>query len=350
MEKYKRFADPGTSINPFVPVWSNTRSSLPVKALKVLLSPLAFVRLAVLLLTFLWLALADIVGAVIPVGIVRYPVYRILTKIGCTLALGILGVIPTAAEPADHRRLKIPLQKAKGTGVFDAASGCLVLSNYQGFMDVLYLCLQLSPIFVFVDQNGAPTACGVFAALRRSMARAPPAEVGKCHGESLQAIAQRAKSLWSPVVVFPEGARSNGSCVLTWNDATFQGMESLDKPVGAAICGITYSKTGAYTLHHTVGRPLQHLFFLCFQLFHTVQVNWLSAANLAPSLVREGKKMTREEQVVHVRTLLARVVPDAVEVQVGMSTFYDFSDYWDASQGKKGGYTKPAAKPQKKRM
>jgi len=59
-----------------------------------------------------------------------------------------------------------------------------------------------------------------------------------------------------------------------------------------------------------------------------------------------GTGKPKDEQLSFLRTLLTRMVPDAVEVQVGVETYHKFLDFWDAAQ-KKGYTQKP--KPQKKK-
>lgn len=333
MEKYRPFADQGTGVNPFVPAWSHHRSSLPVKALKVLLSPLVFVRFCLLLVAFGWLGLAEIVCALIPLGVVRYPVYRLLTYIGSFLALLILGIVPVEEALADHRRVKIPPAKAKGAQVFDAKMGTIVLANQQGVADVLYLCFKLCPTFVFADAAGAPVQCGVFGALRKSVARVPR-DVLEGSQQNLAEIAKAARSSWrGPVVVFPEGARTNGSCVLAWKPVTFEGLKFFDAFPGTALVGLAYSKTGPYTNHHTVGGAWNHLVFLCFQPFHTVKATWLSALDTATSM--KGKELP--DQMAFLKRTLVLMIPEAMEVQVESGKHFEFMDFWDAAQSK--GYT-----------
>lgn len=220
--------------------------------------------------------------------------------------------------------------------------GCLVIVNQQGVADVLYLCYELSPTFVFVDLDGKPIACGAFNALQHALSRSPLKAPGK--GDDLAKLAASARSGWQgPVVVFPEGARTTGNCVLPWEASTFEGLDSFEQPVGAAICSLAYSKTGPYTMHHTVNKPLLHLFYLCLQPFHTVSATWLSSLDAATSL--KGKP--KGEQAALLRTLLTRMVPDAVEVQTNAKTFYEFLDFWDAAQ-KKGYTQKPKTASKRK--
>lgn len=221
--------------------------------------------------------------------------------------------------------------KTSDGGVFDAARGCIVIVNQQGIADVLYLGMKLSPLFVFAAADGTPVQSSLIGALMRAGGRRPAAASPGL--PTLKELAQRAKTNWQPLVVFAEGARTNGNSVLAFRAATFTGMDSLDKPVGAALLGITYSKTGAYTPHHTVGTSFRHLFWMCMQPFHTLSSVWLPSMEVASAV--KGKPMS--EQITFLRALLVRMIPGAVEVEVTAPRHLDFIAFWDKSQ--KRGYT-----------
>lgn len=337
MEKYRPFADPGTGVNPFVPPWSHYKAPLIAKAVKgLVMLPVALLRLTLFSVAMVWLLLAEFICMLIPLGFLRYPVYRIFSYIGCGIALLALGVFPTGDEIADYRRLKIPPPKTGGAQVFNASRGCLILVNQQGLTDVLLLGMKVCPTFVFPASDGSPVRYSLLGALRRAGARrqaAPPKQPTK-----LSDIADAAKSGWcGPVAVFPEGARTNGSCVLSWKPRTFQGMESFEKPVGAAIMSVTYSKTGAYTAHHTVGTTFKHILWLCCQPWQTVTTVWLPPSDVSASVKTLAAGKPLPEVTALLRTLMVRMIKDSVEVEVGADKHMDFMAFWDASQKK--GYT-----------
>lgn len=331
MEKYRQFGDGGTGVNPFVPTWSHYKLSIPLRLVKgVVMVPVSMARLALFVIALVWLAMAELLCGLIPIGALRYPVYRLTTYFGCVAALFALGIVPIGDTPADHRRLKIAPPKQAGARVFDAAMGALVVANQQGVTDVLYLCMKLCPAFVFPASNGAPTECSLIGALRRAGARRlalPPAQTAQ-----IRSIMENARSSWrGPVVVFPEGARTNGSCVLAWKSKTFDGLAVAEKPLEAALVAIEYSKAGAYTPHHTVGTTFRHVFWLCFQPWHSVKSVWLPASDVTTAT--KGKSPA--EQIALLRTVLVRMVPGAVEVEVAADKHAEFMAYWDASQRKK---------------
>lgn len=337
MEKYRQFADGGTGVNPFVPLWSHHKAPLALKAVKALVMlPVALLRLAVLVLALLWLGLGELLCAVIPVGMLRYPLYRIISYPGCALALVALGVFPVGDSLSDHRRLKIAPPKSSGSSVFDARHGTVVLANQQGLTDVLFLGMRLCPTFVFLAGNGAPVQCSLLGALKRASTRRPPAPLQKA--KSLAELAEWARAGWhGPLVVFPEGSRTNGSSILAWKAETFTGAAPFECKAGTALTSLEYSKAGAYTAHHTVGTAFRHIIWLCLQPWQTLRSQWLPAPIVATAI--KGKPAT--EQAALLRTLLTRMTPGAVEVDVTFNKHFDFMAFWDASQRK--GYTQKKA-------
>lgn len=294
--------------------------------------PVALLRLSLFMAAVLWLALTQLLCMLIPIGIVRRPFQRFFTFVGCSIALFALGVLTTSESLADHRRLKLPASKTGGGKVFDAKHGALVFVNQQGLTDVLYLGMRLCPVFVFTASDGTPVQLSLLGALMRAGARRPAAPADK--QESLKDMATRASSGWhGPVVVFAEGARTTGLCVLAWRASTFTGMTSFEKPFGPAVLSIEYSKTGAYTPHHTVGTSFRHVFWLCLQPYHTLKSVWLPETEVAAAI--RGK--TLQEQTSLLRTLLVRMIPGACEVDVAAPRHVDFMAFWDASQRR--GYT-----------
>jgi len=341
MEKYRQFADKRTSVNPFVPPWSvrplSSRLYSVVAGIKFLVfSPLALLRILFFAVTVLWLMLSGLFCAFIPLGFIRYPVYRLLTYLGSFAALLSLGVLPVGNSCADHRRLKIPAPKASSR-TFDAQHGTLVFMNYQGLTDILFAVMALSPTFIMVSNGGEPVQVSLIKAILRAAAPTPVQKHGR--HQSLTEIAIHARKNWGgPVVVFAEGARTNGTCALAWRDRTFQQVPDFATPAGTALLALEYSQTGAYTPHHTVGSMFAHLFWLCSQPWHTVRSTWLCSNDVAAAF--RGKPL--EEQKTLLRTLQVRMIPAAVEVDIFSDKYQEFIAYWNASRHK--GYTKQIKK------
>jgi len=333
MEKYRQFADGGTGVNPFVPHWSHYKSALPIRAAKFLVMlPVALARVCLFSVALLWLAFSEFICMLIPLGIVRYPIYGLLTYVGCGFALLALGVLPIGDTIADYRRLRIMPPKVGGQRVFDAKSGTVVLANHQGLTDVLYLGMRLCPTFVFPTADGTPLRVSLLGALRRAGARRPAPALSSSEDNTLANHASWAKGGWrGPVVVFAEGTRTNGTCVLAWKKRTVDGLTCFDKVAGTALVTLEYSKAGAYTPHHTVGTAFRHVLWLCYQPWHTVSSVWLPSSTVGPAL----KDKPLPEHPAFLRSVLTKMIPGAVEVDVSSDKHLDFMAFWDTSQNKR---------------
>eukprot|EP00746_Dinoflagellata_sp_MGD_P144550 gnl/MRDRNA2_/MRDRNA2_77269_c0_seq1.p1 gnl/MRDRNA2_/MRDRNA2_77269_c0~~gnl/MRDRNA2_/MRDRNA2_77269_c0_seq1.p1 ORF type:complete len:337 (+),score=45.51 gnl/MRDRNA2_/MRDRNA2_77269_c0_seq1:91-1101(+) len=321
MEKFRQFADPGTGVNPFVPAWANYRSPIYMRLVKYLIMlPVALARCILLLVALLFLCLGSSL-CVIPVGPVRYPLQRIFYFLGCRMGLTALGILSVSTAAADHRRLKCRPSAKEISPASDAKHGRMVLSNYQGIADVLYYGMKLSPTFVFPSVDGSPVALGLLGALKQST-QSKPLPKSK---DTLTQILEKASSGWEgPVVVFAEGAKTNGSAILSWKSRTFQGCTKLEKPNGTLLACLEYSRTGAYTAHHTVGGPAYHIWNLCFQPWQSLSAIWLAGDDLAASI----KDKEVDEQVDLARTFLVRMLPGAVSVDLVADKHEEFLGYW----------------------
>jgi len=304
-----------------------------MKALKLFVLPIALLRLSLFAVAILLLALAEALCMLIPINVLRFPIYRTLTYAGCSLALVAMGIASTRDELADYRRLKLPVPKTAGEKVFNAKGGSIIFVNHQGFTDVLLLGLKLSPVFVFPASDGTPVQFSLIGALKRSVSCQQELALSQ-DGANLDEIAAKAKSSWQPVVVFPEGTRTVGNCVLAWKPRTFEGGSADRYTTPVAILSIQYSKTGAYTPNHTVGTGARHLFWLSMQISaHTAQTMWLPPNQVAAAI----KDKTKPEQTAYIRTLLVRMIKDAAEVAIGADIHLEFMSFWDDAQTK--GYT-----------
>lgn len=135
----------------------------------------------------------------------------------------------------------------------------------------MYLAAAFSPIFaipVADSKSGAPTlaAMSFFGALRASMGHARPTT-----GEPLDAIVARGKSRGAPVVVFSEGVRTNGQCVLAM--MPFVGKVELGANTVHMI-GFKHTTTFA-SLPFTAGSVWGHLFHVCRQLYSSFNVRYM---------------------------------------------------------------------------
>lgn len=106
MEKYSRWSDLSTGINPFVPQQQRLSTNLPVKALQLLGGTALFlVRAPLVLALGLVLVLTNVVTSLLAVVPFFGRLLKRLTEwLLCSLLLLVLGVF-TSEEEANARRL-----------------------------------------------------------------------------------------------------------------------------------------------------------------------------------------------------------------------------------------------------
>ncbi|CEM02495.1 unnamed protein product [Vitrella brassicaformis CCMP3155] len=335
MEKYRQFADPGTGVNPFVPTWTHYKPSRVAKALKLLIaSPIAILRLANLLVLALLVALSSAVVYLVPIGVLQYWLGWLVISSGCSVAMRMVGLFWISETAADHRRLKLRPPKDEGPPPFSlprATHGTLVLANHTSFIDVLYLTMRINPSYAITHADDTLSLVGCFTALRWAMATHHSAKSGPY--TSVKDVCEAARRRgYGPVVLFPEGGRSNGTVVLPWRTKVFDrcGDDWLAKDT-MLVC-LEYPKQptlfSAYTPPHTVNSPLWHTVRLCLQLYHSLSVTAVSREDVSTALANRPLV----EQTELLRTLSVRMLVGGTAVEVPASTLPAFVEYWNSTQ------------------
>lgn len=147
MEKYSRWSDTRTGINPFVPVDRKLSANIFIRILHYVFgSVFALIRFVLFAVVLMVLGISSIISYVFyPIGIVHWYYRRITEYILCGILLLICGVY-SKCTIEDGRRLALGAhtKKANSVGRKD-----IILANYQSFIDILYLARMYSPVFVF---------------------------------------------------------------------------------------------------------------------------------------------------------------------------------------------------------
>lgn len=274
MEKYRDWVDASTGLNPWPPLYKkNPNGALRIFAMTigVLLAPARLLLfLALLLVAFLFDIAKSILGILPVIGRL---VTRVLDLLAAHLMLIAIGVWPGCARWQDFTKQASRAAPAdrKNQVATSPNGGDVVVCNWTSYSDVLYLAAAFSPIFaipVADSKSGAPTlaAMSFFGALRASMGHARPTT-----GEPLDAIVARGKSRGAPVVVFSEGVRTNGQCVLAM--MPFVGKVELGANTVHMI-GFKHTTTFA-SLPFTAGSVWGHLFHVCRQLYSSFNVRYM---------------------------------------------------------------------------
>jgi 1-acyl-sn-glycerol-3-phosphate acyltransferase len=335
MEKYSRWSDLSTGINPFVPQRRRFTSGWPVTILQATSgSLLALVRFPLVLVSGLVLALVNLVVSILSVVPFLGRLLKRLTEwLLCSWLLLLFGVF-SSEEGANTRRLGLATAKSGGSkGSSRVAPGDVVVCNFTSFLEILYLAKRLSPVFVFATEGKSDLVhvCGLLEALYRSVAMPVSADRVK----PTRKIADVVKRASGPVVVLPEGVRSNGKAVLQFVPV----LQSLPAKTHVHLVAFRY-EFKSFSPSQPAGGAWPHLFWTAFHLYHTMRVTVLSAKDLklddlTPMKLASSKSSKKPEdsktlttaQVDKLRSLLAAMLRTKA-VALGPEDFVSFNKYW----------------------
>ncbi|GLE04323.1 hypothetical protein PINS_up013238 [Pythium insidiosum] len=363
MEKYSRWSDLTTGTNPFVPHKQRLHDSLPVRALQVLGgTALAVVRLPLVLVVGLVLVLTNVITSILvrPTVWVRAAAWSTAQAprrgLLCSLLLLLMGVLVTE-EDANTRRLGLVANNAKGKHASSSArvgAGDVVVCNHTSFVEVLYLARRFSPVFLFVTEEGASKGlvhvCGLIEALVRALSL--PVAHDRATPRKLVDVIARASG---PVVIFPEGARSNGKSVLRFlpileHLPLTQGTGARKVATRVHVVAFRYEYKN-FSPSHSAGGAWKHVLWTFFYAYHSLRVTHLNAKDLdlqaltpttsSSSSFRAAKSATASDnkhatlsgaQVERLRGLLAAMLRSK-PVDLTVKDFVSFNRYWDHVTG-----------------
>ncbi|KAE9410374.1 hypothetical protein BT96DRAFT_952998 [Gymnopus androsaceus JB14] len=279
MEKYSAYRDPGTGIQPFL-----TAASPQSSLLATILSPVRYIvgliRLAIILLLAIFYVLFGIVFTIIP------PARRVATSAIIRAVLFSLGFFWIPTEIVSKKRGQV-------IEAWNPGSGDLIISNWNSWVELLWLAYRFDPIFVLpVPESAVQPATSTPSS---PISHAPGRRIGRTSMPDASASAKKPisqvpitgfhqvslltmlretgrirKTSNRPIVVFPECTTSNGRGLLRFADF-FQ--ESLPvKEFNVFIMCVRYDPpTGIFAHNNTLYpssslNPLPHVFTLASSL------------------------------------------------------------------------------------
>ncbi|KAL7681863.1 putative phospholipid/glycerol acyltransferase [Plasmopara halstedii] len=337
MEKYTRWADLTTGINPFVPQRRRFQSNWTITVLQIASGfIIALARCPMILIVFFALALVNLVVSILAViPFLGRLLKRISEWLLCSLLLILFGVF-ASEESANTRRLGLVTAKSRSSsGSTRVAPGDVLVCNHTSFLEILYLSKRFSPVFVFAtnnehDSGGLVHVCGLLEALYRSLAMPVSDERVK----ATRKIADVVRRASGPVVVLPEGARSNGKAVLRFVPL----LQNLPVKVRLHLVAFRY-EFKHFSPCQTVGGAWSHLFWTAFHVYHSMRVIVLSAKDLnlddvtqmklssSKSSKKQDSQTLSTDQVEKLRLLLAAMLRTKT-VDMGPEDLVTFNNYW----------------------
>jgi 1-acylglycerol-3-phosphate O-acyltransferase len=284
MEKFNRWSDPGTGINPFVPLSSKQGRSVCNKLYQYTVALLLSVtRIIILLIIGCVYLILQYAFNVIPIRFVQRPLVRSTDIFFARIILFIFGFWNISSSYADRNRLRLrsakknsPRSKAVGSTV---KAGDIIICNSTSFIEVLFLTYSFSPVYAnVVTTNGnfdtaAVVEESVFHTLKRLL-RSDSLPVSK-KKTTLKQLSNKYKgSMGPPIVCFAEGIKTNGNGILAF-PPIFDGLKFEDNNIH--LLGFTYSSRATYSPTFPIGNYLSHIYSLCAQLRNEMNVIMLPA-------------------------------------------------------------------------
>ncbi|KAL0090755.1 hypothetical protein J3Q64DRAFT_1013733 [Phycomyces blakesleeanus] len=284
MEKYSRWRDAGTGIQPFLPpVPPRTESSLlhtMSNVVHYIVCPIQGIvkLLIVAIITLAYVLFVPVLGTLFsPLAFAHRLWTRFFSALLLRLVLFFSGFFYIKTET-------ISLRKGRGTNStkpqFNVCSGDIVVSNWTSYIDILYLACRWDPVFtqIFPVENKV-CRVSLWQAIRlcgsTPIMSAADAGVDKKDLWTLKELAKKAKEQhWGPVIVFPEGTPSNGRALLQFSPI-FKDFKSTDR--GIAIHGMAFKyEYSNLPPSYTVGNMFFHYASICSQFYNYMTIKQLS--------------------------------------------------------------------------
>ncbi|ETV94872.1 hypothetical protein H310_11529 [Aphanomyces invadans] len=310
MEKYSRWSDLTTGINPFVPPPHQLPKNVVLRWTQLFLGGiLSLCRWIVLVPLLMLLVVVTSIHAVLD----YVPILgRIFHRWTDSIVLGLILIVTTVFikdEAANAKRLGLLAPGTKPPTLSGIQAGDVIVTNHTSVFDVLYLGFRYSPTFVFPcasdASKGVVQSFGLLGAIAQALA--PPLATVS-NPLKLQDVIRQASG---PVVIFPEGTRSNGKAVLSFLPV----LDALPSSTRIHLVAIRYEYK-AIAPTHTCGSAVWHLCRLFSHVYHTIKVTTLPC-----ELVAKGSTPQQ------LQALLASMLRTK-GVELSCDDFISFNAYW----------------------
>ncbi|KAI8083058.1 uncharacterized protein BX664DRAFT_339724 [Halteromyces radiatus] len=284
MEKYSRWRDPGTGIQPFLPpVPPRTENSLLLSLSNVIhyiVGPIqGIIKFTlVTIVALLYLILVPLLGTLlIPLKPLQRVWKRIFTSVCLRLILFFMGFFYFKSEPVSIRKGRNKASKAPALKV---NSGDIIVTNWTSYIEVIYLAFRFNPVFTQVIPSvNKVRRISLWQAIRSCVylpvMTPEEANVNENDLYTVKQISSQAKNnKWGPVIIFPEATTSNGRALLKFSAPLFNEFKPTDRDGRFHVIAFKYEYS-YMSPTYTVGYQLVHLLSLCSQFSNTLRIKHL---------------------------------------------------------------------------
>ncbi|KAI8382268.1 hypothetical protein BD560DRAFT_386124 [Blakeslea trispora] len=316
MEKFSRWRDASTGIQPFLPpVVKNILKVLSNVVYKTIGSLQAVIKLVlILLVSLIYILSVPLLGLVwTPIPFLKRLWTRLLSIVLLRSALMMMGFFYIKTETVSLRKSR---DRTLGSSV---KHGDLIVANWTSYIDIIYLAYRFSPVFTQVFMNTSRVKVVSFWEAIQLVGQSPQVAQNEETLYSLDELTEKAKQAgWGPVVVFPEGTTTNGRALLKFSSV----LDSLDLDVDRIHLLAFKYEYHSIPPTFTVGNIYWHLFQLCSQFYNTMIIKSLS----------QGELQSTTAEALH--TSLGHL-SKLRKTNLGMSDKQAFLDYYYQGQKKK---------------
>ncbi|CAG8457179.1 1029_t:CDS:10 [Ambispora leptoticha] len=350
MEKYSRWRDSGTGIQPFLPpVPSRQESNLFEaigKILSFLIKPVLGLAkfLLVILAALLLFLIVDVLGLLLIKVKMVYRVYHYLfTCLLARIALFFMGFYWIRTERVSLRRGRVNTLKSRGA--FDSTrlkSGDVIVSNWTSYVELIYLAFRYDPVFTefYVSTNTLrPISLWTAIKITGQYPELNPPSGVKTY--SITELSKLAKSNdMGPIVVFPEATTSNGRALLKFNPV-FRDLSLPVEDFQILILNVKYEYEN-FSPTYTAGNKFWHFLRLCSEFKNQMNVKFLAAdespssssftitstATLTPYSAARAATLTHEDQTGYQIINLVGQMSRLRKTNLGVQDKCDFLEYY----------------------
>ncbi|KAF9130660.1 hypothetical protein BGW39_002802 [Mortierella sp. 14UC] len=288
MEKFSRWRDQGTGIQPFLPPVPANADHSPIQkvftAVLMIIKPVTglvkLILVGILSLLFVLLEAAGLIFT--PVAPLHRLYHRFISAVIIRAILVMLGFFWIKNEAVTLRR-----GRSSGTGNRSQSSsrratpsGELIVCNWSSYIDILYLAFRFDPVFTQMYSTTLTVRqITLWGALRQAGSYpelSPPEGIETF--PLLDFVKDMHKKGSGPVVIFPEGTTTNNRAILKFVPI-FKGWSVPETSIEIRIMALKYDYQ-KFAPTFTVGLDnsyrFGHLFRTCAQFYNTLSVKTLA--------------------------------------------------------------------------
>ncbi|KAF9933214.1 hypothetical protein FBU30_006155 [Linnemannia zychae] len=287
MEKFSRWRDQGTGIQPFLPPVPANADHSPIQ--KVFTAVLMIVKPVTGVVKLLLVGILSLVYMLLEaIGLIFKPVaplyrlyHRLISAIFLRVILVLLGFFWIKTETVTLKRGRSGAgSKAHVPSRRAAPAGELIVSNWSSYIDILYLAFRYDPVFTQMYSTTLTVReISLWEALHQagSYPELTPPEGVETYPllDFVKSVHKRGSG---PVVIFPEGTTTNNRAILKFVPI-FKGWSVPETSIDIRIMAMKYDYqkfAPTFTVGLSNSYRIGHLFRTCAQFSNTLTVKTLA--------------------------------------------------------------------------